>query len=223
VDNGGYFLEGNPDLDPESSQSWRLGFEWNPRSWLALAATGFWNDIDDAIRSTQVLPPTTPPLFRKQNLDEVRTRGAETRLLLRPHARFDLSLGYTFIDSDVLDSTVVGLDELPNTPRHAVDIGTTLRLPRTETSLTLEARWRGHAASETSGTGLLGFGSEEETPASWVFDLRVVQPLRRGFDLYVDLDNLGDERVIDSYPVRGRTFFVGLRARFDTTSDEGGT
>jgi outer membrane receptor for ferrienterochelin and colicins len=220
VDNGGYFLEGNPDLDPESSQSWRLGFEWNPRSWLGLAATGFWNDIDDAIRSTLVIG-SSPPLYRKQNLDEVRTRGAEVRLLLRPHPRFDLSLGYTFIDSDVLDSNVVGLDELPNTPRHAADLATTLRLPRTETAVTLETRWRGHAASETSGTGLLGFGSEEQTPASWLFDVRVLQPIRPGIELYVDLDNIGDERVVDSYPVRGRTFFVGLRARFDTT--DGGT
>lgn len=216
VDNGGYFLEGNPDLDPERSKSWRLGFEWNPRSWLALAATGFWNDIDDAIRS-QIVTGSIPPLYRKTNLDEVRTRGAETRLLWRPHARFDLSFGYTFTDSDVIDSNVVGLHELPNVPRHAADIAATFRVPRTETSLTFEGRWRGHAASETSGTGLLGFGSEEETPASWVFDVRVLQPLRRGIDLYVDLDNLGDERVVDSYPVRGRTFFVGLRARFDTT------
>ena len=212
-----YFLEGNPNLDPEESESWRLGFEWNPRSWLALAATGFWNDIDGAIRSMFV-EGTSPALFRKENLDEVRTKGVEARVLLRPYARWDLSLGYTFMDSEVIDSNVT-LDELPNLPRHSADLTTTLRLPRTETALTLEARWRDHAASETSGTGLLGFGSEEQTPRSWVFDLRVLQPLRPGIDLYVDFDNIGDERVVDSYPVRGRTFFVGLRARFDTTTD----
>jgi outer membrane receptor for ferrienterochelin and colicins len=221
-----YFLAGNPDLDSETSQSWRVGFEWSPRAWLALAATGFWNDIDDAIRSTldgsiDVGTPPPRPLYRKQNLDDVRTRGVEARLLLRPHARFDLSLGYTFMDSEVVDSDV-DLDELPNTPRNSADLSTTLRLPRTETALTLNARWRGEAVSETSGTGLLGFGSPEETKPSWVFDLRVLQPVRSWLDLYVDLDNLGDERVVDSYPVRGRTVFVGLRARFDTTSRENG-
>jgi len=227
--NGLYFLSGNPDLEPEESESWRLGFEWNPRPWVALAVTGFWNEIDDAIRSTLVgtIDVGTPParnLFQKENLDEVRTRGAEVRMLLRPHPRFDLSLGYTFIDSDVLDSEV-DLDELPNTPRHSADFGTTLRLPRAETALTLEVRWRGEALTETSGTGLLGFGSTEESSPSWIFDLRVLQPVLPWLDLYVDLDNLGDERVVDSYPVRGRTFFVGLRARFDTTQNpqEGGT
>ena len=145
-------------------------------------------------------------------------------MLLRPHRRFDVSLGYTFIDSDVIDSEI-DLDELPNTPRHSADFSSTVRLPRTETALTLEVRWRGEALTETSGTGLLGFGSPEESQPSWIFDLRVLQPLRPWLDVYVDLDNIGDERVVDSYPVRGRTFFVGLRARFDTTTSpqEGGT
>jgi len=223
-----YFLAGNPDLDPEESQSWRLGFEWNPRPWLAFAGTGFWNDIDDAIRSEAdgviVIPGNPPPktLYRKQNLDEVRTRGAEARLLLRPATRFDFSLGYTFTDSEVVDSDV-DLDELPNTPRHAADLTSTVRVPRLETALTLQVRWRGQAVSETSGTGLLGFGSPQKTSPSWIFDLRVLQPVRSWLDLYVDFDNLGDERVVDSYPVRGRTVFVGLRARIDRTSDKGGT
>ena len=142
--------------------------------------------------------------------------GVETRVLLRPHHALGSLARVHVHDTKVVDSDLT-LDELPNAPRHAVDVATTVRLPRTETALTLEARWRDHAASETSGTGLLGFGSEEETPASWVFDMRVLQPIRRGIDLYVDLDNIGDERVVDSYPVRGRTFFVGIRARFDTT------
>jgi outer membrane receptor for ferrienterochelin and colicins len=216
---GDYFLAGNPDLDPESSQTWRLGFEWNPRSWVALAATGFWNDIDDAIRSVQEQPPTFPPVFRKQNLDELRTRGVETRVLLRPHARFDFSLGYTYTDTELVDSDL-GLDELPNTPRNVFDATSTLTLPRTETAVTVQARWRDRALTETLGTGGLGFGSPAKSEPSLFIDVRVLQPLRPGIDLYVDLDNLGDQRVEDSYPVRGRTFFVGLRARFDTT--EGG-
>ena len=224
---GSYFLAGNPDLDPESSQSWRLGFEWNPRTWLALAATGFWNNIDDAIRSTPagLIDVGTPPLrtlYRKENLDEVRTRGVEARVLLRPHTRFDFSVGYTFDDSDVLDSDI-DLDRLPNVPKHAVDLTATLRLPRTETALTAQARWRDRALTETSGTGLLGFGSPQLSDTATFVDLRVLQPVRPWLDLYVDLDNLTDERVQDSYPVRGFTVFFGLRARFDSTTEKGGT
>src|SRR4029453_11907005 len=30
---GAYFLVGNPDLETESSTSWRTGVEWTPREW----------------------------------------------------------------------------------------------------------------------------------------------------------------------------------------------
>ena len=186
-----------------------------------VAAIGFWNDIDDAIRSTPEQPPTTPPVFRKQNLDELRTRGVEARILLRPHPRFDFSVGYTYNDTDLVDSDI-DLDQLPNTPRNVFDASTTLTLPVTETSITVQARWRDRAVTETLGTGTIGFGSSELSEPSLFVDMRVLQPLRPGIDVYVDFDNMGDQRVEDSYPVRGRTFFVGLRARFDTT-DEGGT
>jgi outer membrane receptor protein involved in Fe transport len=46
-----YFLAGNPNLDPEKSMATRAGFEWTPFQWLNLATAGFYNDIDDHIRS----------------------------------------------------------------------------------------------------------------------------------------------------------------------------
>jgi outer membrane receptor for ferrienterochelin and colicins len=72
---GAYFLSGNPDLDPETSMTTRAGFEWTPARWLSLASGGFYNDIDDHIRSrfggnisigtsTQLVDPSDlPPEF----------------------------------------------------------------------------------------------------------------------------------------------------------------
>ncbi|MGH0028741.1 MAG: TonB-dependent receptor plug domain-containing protein [Myxococcota bacterium] len=66
---GAYFLAGNEDLDPERSMSTRAGLEWSPAEWMSLATTGFYNDIDDHIRSQlageiqigeQVVPPGDP-------------------------------------------------------------------------------------------------------------------------------------------------------------------
>jgi len=48
---GAYFLAGNENLKAESSSSIRAGFEWSPRDWVSVASTGFYNDIDDYIRS----------------------------------------------------------------------------------------------------------------------------------------------------------------------------
>jgi outer membrane receptor for ferrienterochelin and colicins len=234
---GAYFLQGNPDLGTESSTSWRAGVEWEPREWAAASVTGFWNDIDDAIRSirdrdlnvvtgyreeqlrpcpprcgTILVPIVTPaPLFRKENLDQLRTRGIEADLRLRPHPRVEVRLAYTYLQTKVIDSNI-DIDELPNSPHHVVDATIAARIPRLETSVALTGRWRGPALTEASGTGLLSFASGEESHTSLLLDLRVTQPIRKGFDVYVDFQNMLNEASVDSYAIRGFTFFVGVRA-----------
>lgn len=251
---GAYFLVGNPDLQTETSMSARGGFEWTPDRRISIAATGFYNEIEDHIRSifSGSLPigvislpvlgaPTTrpgldlicsatnnglpecgatvdilrtSPLFAKANLDQVRTQGVEARMELRPNSRIVGQLGYTFLDTEVVDSTLVGLTELPNEARHTIDAALRMDAPVTETSVTLRGRWRAGALTETSGTGLLSFASLERAPDSFILDFRVVQPIRWGLSVYADVFNLTDERVVDSYVVRGTSFFVGVRGQF---------
>lgn len=264
---GAYFLAGNETLTSESSTSWRAGFEYSPFRWMAVSAVGFWNDIDDHIRSTfsgslpvgtreevvevpaarpgldlicsvtgfffpecaalgatvrqTVLVERTAPLFRKTNLDSVRTRGVEARLDLRPWPFFALHLGYTFLDTEVLDSNLIDLDELPNEPAHTVDARVVLTAPRTATQLTVRGRWRDRAVSETSGTGLLGFASPALTDPSLVIDARLTQPVGRLFgrerdaiQIYTDVYNATNEEAVDSNAIRGRTVFVGVRMAF---------
>jgi outer membrane receptor protein involved in Fe transport len=174
--------------------------------------------IDPALLPECSRTPTRVPqnsaLYRKTNLDAVITRGVEARMRLRPHRLVDLEAAYTYLDTEVEDSNST-LTELPNEPHHVVDLLLGLEAPRTATRLAVLARWRGAALTETSGTGLLSFGSFEESTPSWQIDLRLVQPVRPGFELYADLFNATDERVVDSYAVRGRTAFVGLRLAFD--------
>jgi outer membrane receptor for ferrienterochelin and colicin len=157
----------------------------------------------------------TAPLFRKENLDRLRTRGVETELRLRPHPRVELALAYTYLQTQVIDSNLVDLEELPNAPPHVVDARVSLRVPRSETSIALQARWRDRALVETIGTGLLSSTSTEQSDPSLVVDVRVVQPIRSGVDLYADFQNVTNEDHVDSYAIRGFTFFVGVRADLD--------
>src|SRR5690606_17628056 len=158
--------------------------------------------------------PIQAPLFRRENLDTVVTRGVETRLRLRPHARVQLELAWTYLDTEV-EATGVDLEELPNEPAHVVDAQLGLVVPRLETRITALARWRDEALTETSGTGLASFGSLALSDPSWIVDLRVAQPVGDRFEVYADVLNATDERIVDSYVVRGRTFFLGVRGRFD--------
>ncbi len=233
---GAYFLEGNPDLEPEHATSYRLGLEVNPISWLSTSITGFYNDIEDHIRSEfdrtittgfTVIPPDTSPgsdcdlfgsifpelcqpivlpipasVFKRQNLDDVVTKGFEIRVQLRPHRSFDLQLGYTFLVTDVRDSNS-SATELPNEPRHVVDLRAILTAPRIDTQLTVRTQFRSSAIVENSGTGLLGFSTDMRSDPSTTLDLRVAQPIGDHIDIYADLFNVTDNRFVDSYVVRG--------------------
>lgn len=242
---GAYFLAGNPDLEAESSRSWRVGAELEPASWVALSATWFDNRIRDMIRSQlagevvtgqTTLPAQFPPgspvcgffpelctpvtqlqtaaLFRKQNLDRVRTKGVESQLVLRPHRRIEATAAYAFLDTAVDAENLPDLEELPNSPHHTVDLALSVRAPVTETLFSGRARWRSSALVETSGTGLLGFTASERSTPSWVVDFRISQPVGERFEVYADLANAFDRKVVDSYQIRGRTLFVGLRMNF---------
>lgn len=243
---GAYFLEGNPDLQSESAIGYRAGLEWTPHENVWIAATFFSNTIDDYIRSAyagtvvtgshEVYPDPLPgvcipfpelevcqpqlvedraSLFRKTNLDQVRTRGVEAQIRVRPIRQVDLRVAYTYLTTQV-DSPLLDLDELPNEPRHTVDLEGAFTLPRVETMLVTRARWRDSAWVESSGTGIVSFSDLTRSDPSWVIDLRLQQPIRPGLVLYADLKNLTNTDVVDSYEIRGRNVFVGLRLDLDS-------
>jgi len=78
---------------------------------------------------------------------------------------------------------------------------------------------RDRAFVEGSGTGLLSFATDARSNTSFTLDLRVLQPLEpwlgRSIDLFADLRNVTDNRVIDSNVVRGRALFVGMKWGFE--------
>jgi vitamin B12 transporter len=65
---------GNPDLDPEHSQSYSAELRYRLADRHALRLGAFQNDIDDLIEYVS-LP--VPPFFGTQNVAEARTRGIE--------------------------------------------------------------------------------------------------------------------------------------------------
>jgi outer membrane receptor for ferrienterochelin and colicin len=84
---GAYFLAGNEDLEPESSMSVRAGFEWSPAEWMTLATTGFYNDIDDYIRSQfdqDLVLGRTTQLFYPEDLGPEAVRICEAQRLFFP-------------------------------------------------------------------------------------------------------------------------------------------
>lgn len=162
--------------------------------------------------------PALSSIFRNTNIDDFTSYGIEFRLDLRPTQWIDLSLGYTWNRTRVDDSNI-DIDELPNSPRHIANGRLRLTAPVWDTILTVRGQWRDRAIVETSGTGLLSFALNEESNTSFDLDVRLLQPLEQfvGYpvDLFADLQNATDNRVVDSNVVRGRSFLMGMKWNFE--------
>ncbi|CAG0953014.1 Colicin I receptor [Myxococcaceae bacterium] len=164
-----------------------------------------------------IVSELTSPVFQKTNLNSVVTQGVETQLVVRPHPSVTLQAAYTFQLTSLEDPNLVGIDELPNEPIHVVDLQAYLTLPWSGTIVTPHARFRSRALTESSGTGLSSFVTGVYSEPSWLVDLRITQPILDRYAVYLDLANLTNTQVVDSYQVRGRTFFVGVRAALGPT------
>ena len=91
---------GNPDLDPEESFSWEVGFDqvfWNNK--LVFGATYFRQKFDDLI--TFINRPGPAPDF--ENIQESESQGIELMALCKPGYGFTVGANYTYLNTEVED------------------------------------------------------------------------------------------------------------------------
>jgi len=241
----GYFLAGNSELVQETTWAFRASLESNPARWLSGTVSGFYNEVDDFIRSqarsqqivireeirfadptlcrltgercTDEIEQIFRNVFERSNLDELKSWGVEARLQLRPRDWLELNLGYTWLRTEIESDTLL-LDELPNSPRHIANGKLVLRAKDWGTTVTVRASWRDRAFVERTGTGIASFTTTDRSRDSFDVDARLRQSLEHlvGADItiFAQANNLTDNRVVDSYRVRGRSFVAGAEVRW---------
>jgi len=82
----------NPDLKPEKSSGWDVGFEQDLSKLATLEVRYFENRLRDLITFDFVAPS-----FTQTNVDRARTRGIEANLSVRPTKGLDLWASYTWL------------------------------------------------------------------------------------------------------------------------------
>ena len=101
------FVTGNPDLDPERSRSWEVGWQHDLSSGGTLQATYFDQRLEDLIQYTFAPPdPGDPNYF---NVAGARTRGVELDMETR-WGQVDVGATYAWLDTEV---TNPGFDNGP--------------------------------------------------------------------------------------------------------------
>jgi outer membrane receptor for ferrienterochelin and colicins len=196
---------GNPDLKPESSNSFQLGGQFVWRDQLTLDINAFYNDLDDLIQTDLASPDIVSGIavYTYENIGRARTAGVETGARWQPSAQWLVEGAYTYTDTRDLDTG----QELTRRPRNMGVIGLNWN-PSAATRVSLRGRYQGSELIDTA-TGT-------RSPAWATLDVTLNQQLAPGVVAFAGINNLFDRQrnfddPADFGPVAGRYFQIGLR------------
>ncbi|XOZ32996.1 TonB-dependent receptor plug domain-containing protein [Halomonadaceae bacterium KBTZ08] len=212
----GYVVLGSPDLEPEESNSYQLGWGLNYRDKAWFEMNGFRNDVE-ALIQTETNPEATRQrddgvqVFQYANVDRARTSGVETTLGWRFSPGWKLSAGYTYLAAEDRDTG----QRLTRRPRHQG------RLTLNGATPVQGLSWRVQVRSQSSE--LVDQETGAESPGFTTADLKINQSVGEHLTLFTGIDNLTDEQrdfndSNDFGPVKGRYIYAGLSLNFGPSS-----
>jgi vitamin B12 transporter len=220
---GGAGTVGDPDLRPERSRSWEVGFEQSLLDGrVTLAAVYFDQQFTDLVEYT--FTPAPPDTVNYFNVGGARADGVEATVTGQPATAISVTIGYTLLSTRVTDP---GFDPGPGTalaagerllrrPAHAA-FARLAWAPTRRVSAGAEARWVGgrddldfagfpFARVRLAAYALVGLSAAVDLSGAG----------RPGVVLRARADNLFDTTYeeVRGFRTPGRTLFVGAEARF---------
>ncbi|MGC4072053.1 MAG: TonB-dependent receptor [Nibricoccus sp.] len=186
----------NAALRRETLTGGEAGVEFS-RGNFTFSATGFLNELEDAVGNVTL--STTPALTtrQRQNLDEVRIHGAELAANWAFSAVLEFRVSYLWSESEVTEAraqpSLVG-KRLAQTPKHKVTASVGWKAPGNA-----ELRISGRYVSEQFDDDENLLPLREAT----VVDLQVQRTFGTGVVVFVSLENVVDEEVETSRSTTG--------------------
>lgn len=204
----GYMVLGNPNLKPESSNSFQLGGTLSWRDSVTVDTNLFYNRVTDLIQTdmSNFTVVNGVALYTYRNVARARTQGIETSVRWQATSRLGLNAAYTYTDTEDLDTGT----ELTRRPRSMARLGLDWRV-FSGTSFSVRGRFQSSELVDST-TGA-------RSPGWSTLDLVLNQKIGRGVTAFIGVNNLFDRQrdfsnASDFGPVAGR--FVYLGARFNT-------
>jgi outer membrane receptor protein involved in Fe transport len=216
---GANVTEANAALRTERVTTAELGIEWTPLGSgfapstdnhgfptrgrpapLKLGATGFWNDLEDAVGNvTLARGPGTFPIVgtlaaggigrQRLNLDRTRTQGLELNAEWSPSYSFSLSAAVLLNDANVRRASIAPVlvgKQVAQVPRRSATLGATWITPA-KVTFTPRLRWIGRQFEDDENTLILG--------EVVVADLGINYAVTPHISLFLNAENLGNARV----------------------------
>lgn len=193
----GYVVNGNPDLQPETSRNVTLGLEWARGAWYARSQV-FSNQFSDFIETTIDGDSAGLEVYTYQNIQSGYTRGVEVESGVHWRA-LRLEAGYSFLATRDTATRSVLLGRPKHAGRvlvgHAAAFGLRSTLTATFTGETPVQRTESGTVMRTGFTR---------------FDVRFSQSVLSRFELSFGVDNLLDATPQNWPGFTGRQMYAGV-------------
>lgn len=217
------FVTGNPDLDPETSESWEAGVERSLAGGaVTVEAAWFHQEFRDLIQFTATPPSEGEPNFF--NVAAAEASGLEAGASLRTASPVRADVEWTWVDSRVEDAGFASgpdaafVEGRPLLRRPAHRVTATLAwAPRDAGSIRVEGSW----VDEREDRDFTVMPADRVVLDDYVrLDLSARWPVlerrdgRPSLVPTVRVDNVldADYQEVFNFPARGRTVFVGAEA-----------
>ncbi len=195
----------NPDLDPEKSINYEIGYENKQLDNIYWKSTVFYNDVTDYIQSVKVPDPSAPGkmTLQNQNIGEVDLYGFESELSAYVLTSLQLGCNYTLTYAD----NKADASELTNIPQHKLT---------PYLKYTLFDRWSFLADAEFDSKRYSSSDGVQVASGFTVANLKFGYDFGNGFLAETGIKNIFDKdyELQEGYPEDGRTMFANVRYSF---------
>ncbi|MGB3067739.1 MAG: TonB-dependent receptor [Ottowia sp.] len=204
----GYRVIGNPNLKPESSNSFQLGATLSRGSKLSIDVNAFYNRVRDLIQTDLANATVVDGIasYTYSNVARARTSGFDISANWRATPSLGLNAAYTYTSTK--DETTGQV--LTRRPRDIVRLGADWRIQQ-DTMLGLRLR---HQSSE-----LVDTATGARSPGWTTLDLSLNHKIGRSVTLFFGVNNLTNRQrdfsnTSDYGPISGRYIYVGAKFAF---------
>lgn len=205
---------GNPDLEPEQSSGWELGFDYAMKDGAArLGLAWYEQDLENEIDGF-VFDPGSGLFTAVNKSQDSHRQGLELTFDLSVSDTLDLGLNYNYTDATQAGFGGAQLVEIRR-PEHSGSLNLNYRFAADRGNLNLALRFNGDQFD--SFFSPLTFMAEQVVLQNhWLGDLAAAWQLRPGTELTARIENLFDEQYEEvlGFARPGRAVYAGVRMKF---------
>ncbi|MDB4173128.1 TonB-dependent receptor [bacterium] len=203
-------FSGNPNLKPESTESWEIGVEQSfLKNKLKFEAVYFDNQVDNLITGSS----TT-----SKNIKGVSIHGVEFSMKAKPHKDVDVITNYTWMTSEQKSGADVG-SELVRRPKHKANMNVIYRFLQNKANAGINLTYNGRTRDfDFDRSGGFSFATRTLTTLDSYFlvNLTGSYKFNNNFKLFGRVDNLFNENYeeVFGFGRPGVSGFGGVKLTF---------